>query len=206
MQSDKSQLKEEIANAVTHGVGALAAVCGIVSLLAFAEVSFSAGLLVYAVTLILLYLVSTLYHSLAFTRARNVFRKLDHMAIYVFIAGTYTPFCLNVLEGWTKWTLLIAIWTLAIGGVVMKCFLTGKLEWLSLAIYISMGWMVMFVIKPVYSSLSDAGFWLLVSGGIAYTLGTFFYMCDRIRYSHSIWHLWVVAGSSFHFFSIATFI
>jgi hemolysin III len=122
------------------------------------------------------------------------------------IAGTYTPYCLSVLDGWARWTLLGIIWGCACAGIVIKCFFTGKLEWLSLVFYVLMGWMALFVIKPIYDSLSFAGFLFLLIGGLAYTLGTYFYMNDRIRYNHSIWHLWVLAGSTFHFFSILTLI
>jgi hemolysin III len=118
------------------------------------------------------------------------------------IAGTYTPYCLTVLDGWVRWTLLGVIWACAIAGILIKCFFTGKLEWLSVAFYILMGWMAIFVIKPIYQALPFYGFLFLVAGGVAYSIGTYFYMNDRIRFNHSIWHLWVLAGSAFHFFSI----
>ncbi len=205
-KSAKPVLGEEIANAVTHGIGALLAIAGLVILIIFSDGGNLFSLVIYGVTLILLYFASTLYHSLVFTRARNLFRKFDHMAIFLLIAGTYTPFCLTALDGWVGWTLLAVIWTFAIIGIVMKAFFTGKHEWISITMYILMGWMVVPVIKPIYDALSFQAFILLVLGGVAYTVGTFFYMNRRISYSHSIWHLWVLAGSVLHFFSVLSLV
>lgn len=126
------------------------------------------------------------------------------MAIFFLIAGTYTPFCLNALDGWMCWALLGTIWACAALGIIMKCFYTGKLEWLSVILYVIMGWMGILAIKPMFDSLSLLGFLFLLTGGIAYTSGTYFYVNSRIRFHHSIWHLWVLAGSTFHFFSILT--
>lgn len=196
--------KEEIANAVTHGAGALLAIAGLVILIIFKEVAASPGYLIYGISLVILYLMSTLYHSLTHKGAKNVFRKLDHMAIFLLIAGTYTPFCLVGMSGWISWALLITVWICAIGGILLKCFYTGKGEWLSLMFYIVSGWMAVLAIKPIYDVLSATGFALLIAGGLAYTIGTYFYMSNRIRYSHSIWHLWVMAGSALHFFSVLT--
>jgi hemolysin III len=196
--------KEEIFNAITHGIGTMVAIAGLTILVVFTDVAQEPGYLVYGVSLVLLYTISTLYHSLTHARAKHVFRKLDHMAIFLFIAGTYTPYCINVLTGWTRWILLIAIWGCAILGIIIKCFYTGKLEWLSLVFYLLMGWMAIFVIKPIYDSLPFIGFLFLLIGGLAYTIGTYFYMSSRIRFGHGIWHLWVLAGSVFHFFSIMT--
>jgi hemolysin III len=113
---------------------------------------------------------------------------------------------LNVLDGWARWVLLGIIWGCAAAGILIKCFFTGKLEWLSLTFYVTMGWMAVFVIKPIYAALPLSGFLFLLIGGAAYTLGTYFYVNTRIRFSHSIWHLWVLAGSTFHFFSIMSLI
>ncbi len=199
-------LKEEIANAVTHGLGTLLAIAGLVVLVVLTDVAKEPGYLIYAVSLVLLYLVSTLYHSITHRRTRDLFRKLDHMAIFLLIAGTYTPYCLHVLDGWMRWTLLGVIWGCALVGIAIKCFYTGKFEWLSLVFYVLMGWMALFVIKPIYDFLPRSGFLFLLIGGAAYTLGTYFYMNERIRFNHSIWHLWVLTGSTFHFFSILTLI
>ena len=201
---DQPRLGEEIANAVTHGVGAIMAIAGLVVLVAYSGEGFVLSSAIYGTTLVLLYLASTLYHSLVFTRARKLFRKFDHMAIFLLIAGTYTPFCLTALKGWVGWVVLATVWSCAILGIVFKSLFTGRFEWLSISMYILCGWMVIFAIKPIYDSLSLHGFIMLVAGGVAYTIGTFFYMNTRIRYSHSIWHLWVLAGSVLHFFSVLT--
>jgi hemolysin III len=198
----KPKLGEEIANAVTHGIGALLAVFAFVFLVVHAKEGFRIGLAIYGSSLVLLYLASTLYHSLVFTRARHLFRKFDHMAIFLLIAGTYTPFCLTALDGWLRWTMLGVVWGFAILGIVLKSVFTGRFEWLSVSIYILTGWMVIVAIKPIYEFLSFEGFVLLVAGGLAYTIGTVFYVNTRIRFHHSIWHLWVLAGSVLHFFSI----
>jgi hemolysin III len=152
----------------------------------------------------MLYLASTLYHSLIFTRARKLFRKFDHMAIFLLIAGTYTPFCLSVLHGWLRWVMLGTVWLFAIAGIVLKAIFTGRFEWLSTAIYILTGWLVIFAIKPLYEFLPLQSFVLLIAGGLAYTIGTFFYVKSKIPYFHTVWHLWVLAGSILHFFSILT--
>jgi hemolysin III len=200
------EFKEELANAVSHGFGTVVAIIGLAVLIVLTDVYHEPGYLIYGISLVLLYITSTLYHSIRHNRVKNVFRKLDHMAIFLLIAGTYTPYCLNVLHGWARWTLLGIIWGCAAAGIFIKFFYTGKREWLSLIFYILMGWMALFVIKPIYDSLSLSGFLYLLIGGLAYTMGTYFYMNTRIRYSHSIWHLWVLAGSTFHFLSILTLV
>ncbi len=197
-------LGEEIANAITHGIGVVLAVVGSVILLLYADARLMLSISIYGTSLILLYLASTLYHSLIFTRARDLFRKLDHMAIFLLIAGTYTPFCFTALHGWLRWTMLGTVWGCAVVGIVLKALFTGKFEWLSLMIYILSGWMVILAIKPIYEFLSPWSFGLLISGGLAYTVGTVFYVNKRIPYSHSIWHLWVLAGSLLHYFSVVS--
>jgi len=203
-QETKPKLGEELANAITHGIGVLLAIVGLVLLVLRADDSSLASFAIYGSTLILLYLASTLYHSLIFTGARKLFRKFDHMAIFLLIAGTYTPFCITALDGWMGWALLAAVWSFAILGIVMKSMFTGRFEWLSVSIYILTGWMVILAIKPIYDTLTVAGFAFLVAGGLAYTVGTLFYMAKRVPYAHSIWHLWVLAGSVLHYFSVLT--
>ena len=204
--ASRPKLGVEIANAVTHGVGVLLAIFALVFLCIRAEGASVVGFVIYGASLIMLYLASTLYHSLIFTRARGLFRKFDHMAIFLLIAGTYTPFCITALEGWLGWAMLGAVWGFAILGIVFKSLFTGRYEWLSVSIYILTGWMVIFAIKPIYESLSIPGFAFLVAGGLFYTIGTFFYVNTKIPYSHSIWHLWVLGGSVFHFFSVLTLV
>lgn len=200
----KPKLGEELANAITHGVGVLLAIAGLVWLMLQADDGSFLSFAIYGTTLILLYLASTLYHSLIFTGARKLFRKFDHMAIFLLIAGTYTPFCMTALDGWMGWALLAAVWGFAVLGIVMKSMYTGRFEWLSVSLYILTGWMVILAIKPIYDTLTGTGFLFLVVGGLSYTIGTFFYMSKRIPYAHSIWHLWVLAGSVLHFFSVLT--
>lgn len=200
----KPRLGEELANAITHGIGTLLAIAGVIFLIIFADGASAVAVGIYGATLVSLYLASTLYHSLIFTRARKLFRKFDHMAIFLLIAGTYTPFCLTVLDGWKSWSMLGAVWTLAIAGIVLKSMFTGRFEWLSISIYILTGWMVILVIKPMYDLLSLQGFILLIGGGLAYTIGTVFYAKSKIPWFHSIWHLWVLAGSVMHYFAVLT--
>ena len=200
----RGSVGEEVANAITHGVGVILAIVGLVILIVQGRPGSVLGFAVYGMTLIVLYLASTLYHSLIFTRTRSLFRKFDHMAIFLLIAGTYTPFCLLALDGWLAWTMLATVWAFAVFGIVMKSLFTGKFEWLSVSIYVATGWLVVFAIKPIYAALSAEGFLLLVGGGVAYTIGTFFYIRSSIPYNHSIWHLWVLAGSVLHFFSVLT--
>ncbi len=205
-KTENYNLGEEIANSVTHGIGALLAIAGLVILVVIADAASRLSVIVYGTTLILLYLASTLYHSLIFTRVRGLFRKFDHMAIFLLIAGTYTPFCLIALNDRVGWLLLAGVWAFAIIGIVMKSFSTGRHEWVSVAMYILMGWMIIPVISSIYELLTLQGFILLVAGGISYTIGTYFYLSRRIPYSHSIWHLWVLGGSVLHFFSILTLV
>ena len=154
--ASRPKLGVEIANAVTHGVGVLLAIFALVFLCIRAEGASVVGFVIYGASLIMLYLASTLYHSLIFTRARGLFRKFDHMAIFLLIAGTYTPFCVTALDGWLGWAMLGAVWGFAILGIVFKSLFTGRYEWLSVSIYILTGWMVIFAIKPIYESLSMA--------------------------------------------------
>lgn len=197
---------EEIANAITHGLGALLAIAALVLLIVFAAfdgnvwhvVSFS----VFGATLVVLYMASTLYHSLTNQRAKILFRKFDHMSIYLLIAGSYTPFCLTVLNNWIGWTLFGVVWASAVLGIVLKAFYTGKNERLSTLLYVVMGWAALFAIKPIYDAVSLTTFLLLIGGGMCYTLGTVFFVKDKIRYFHSIWHLFVLGGSVLHFFAV----
>lgn len=198
--------REEIANAITHGLGALLAIAALIILTVFSilkgttwhVVSFT----IFGATLVTLYLASTLYHSLTNEKAKVLFRKFDHMSIYLLIAGTYTPFCLTVLNNWIGWTLLGIVWGSAILGIVLKAFFTGKKELLSTILYVVMGWVALFAIKPLFDSVSLTTFILLMTGGVFYTAGIYFFTKDRIKYFHSIWHVFVLAGSVFHFFAV----
>lgn len=202
----KFSSREEIANAITHGVGALLAISGLVLLIVFSALDGSAwhvtSFSIFGATMTVLYVMSTLYHALTSHSVKNLFRKFDHMSIFLLIAGTYTPFCLTALRGWTGWVLFGIVWLCAITGIVLKAFHTGKKEFLSTILYILMGWIVVFFIKPVYLHMSGTGFSFLIAGGCCYTLGALFFIKDRIPYFHSVWHLFVLAGSICHFFAV----
>ncbi|SKA78905.1 hemolysin III [Clostridium sp. USBA 49] len=197
---------EEIANAITHGIGAMLAIAALVILIVYATiegtvwhvVSFS----IFGAALVILYLESTLYHSFTGEKIKKLFRKFDHMSIYLLIAGTYTPFCLTVLRGTLGWTILGIIWVSAAIGITLKAFYTGKKERLSTILYIIMGWMIIIAIKTLYIKMTFSGFLFLVIGGLLYTVGAFFYSKNKIFFNHSIWHLFVIGGSVFHFFSV----
>jgi hemolysin III len=197
--------REEIANAITHGIGAGLAISALVILIVFSAINGTSehivGFSIFGATMVILYLASTLYHSLSHARAKFLFRKFDHMSIYLLIAGSYTPFCLAVLPGWVGWTILGIVWGCAIAGIVVKAFYTGKYEGISTFLYIVMGWLIIPAIKPLYESVSFQTFIFLLLGGLFYTAGTFFFIKDK-QYYHSIWHLFVLAGSTFHFFSV----
>jgi hemolysin III len=201
-----SVAKEEMANALTHGVGVLFSVAALVLLVMMASFSGSAwhitGFTIFGSTMLLLYLSSTLYHALTNKTAKNLFRKFDHMSIYLLIAGTYTPFCLAALQGWIGWTVLGIVWTCCIVGIIIKAFHTGKHEKLSTFLYIIMGWIILPVIKPLYDAVAGEVFALLMAGGALYTAGTYFFLKDTRRYYHSIWHVFVLSGTVLHFLSV----
>ncbi|MDQ0162190.1 PAQR family membrane homeostasis protein TrhA [Bacillus alveayuensis] len=197
---------EEIANAITHGIGFLLSIAALVLLIINAVnigsiwyiVSFS----VYGGTMILLFLSSTLVHSFPKGKAKDLFEIFDHSAIYLFIAGTYTPIVLTVLRGPLGWTIFAIVWTLAIAGVIFKVFFVKKFLYTSTFIYILMGWLVVFAWKPLTISLPSNCLYFLVIGGIFYTFGTIFYIWRSFPYHHAVWHMFVIAGSIFHFFAI----
>ena len=202
----KSHVKEEIANAITHGLGALLAIAGLVLLIVFSAIKGTAwhivSFTIFGATAIILYLSSTLYHSFTSDKVKFLFRKFDHMSIYLLIAGTYTPFCLVTLQGWVGWTFFGTIWGFAVLGILLKVFFTGKKEKLSTLIYVLMGWFGILAAKPLYDAMPAHSFVLLLTGGVFYTLGTVFFVKDNIRFFHSIWHLFVIAGTTTHFFSV----
>lgn len=197
---------EEIANAVTHGIGALLAVTALIILIVFSASKGNAwhvvSYTIFGTTLVLLYLGSTLYHSLTNRAAKRVFRKIDHSTIYLLIAGTYTPYTLTVLRSPMGWVIFGIIWSMALCGIVVKCIWVGKYDKLSTLIYVIMGWMIIISIKRLWVVLPHTSFILLVLGGVTYTLGAILYSFDRIPYNHPIWHLFVLGGSGLHFFSV----
>jgi hemolysin III len=201
-----TDMRDEIASALTHGVGAAAALAGgavLITLAALHGDGWQLGAaIVFGATLLLLYVASTLYHAIQHPVAKARLKVFDHCAIYLLIAGTYTPFTLIGLRGPWGWGLFAAIWTLAVAGVIFKLFYTGRFKLLSTLIYIAMGWLVIVAIKPLLASLDSWTLSWLLAGGIFYTLGTYFYHRESIRYSHAIWHLFVIAGSVCHFVAV----
>ena len=205
-EHDHESPREELANALTHGVGALAALVGGIVLVAMAANYGNgwqlAGAIVFSLALVLLYAASTLYHASRDRVVRGRMKVFDHCAIFVLIAGTYTPFTLVGLRADGGWWLFAAIWTLAVAGVVFKLFFTGRFKGLSTLIYIGMGWMAVLAIKPFLRQIPpDTLAWLL-GGGLAYTVGTLFYMSQRIPFAHAIWHGFVLLGSACHFVAV----
>lgn len=202
----KYTLGEELFNAITHGIGALLSVAGCVILLVrchqlgdgVAVVSSA----IYGTTLIILYTMSTLYHALANEKAKAVFRVFDHVTIYLLIAGTYTPYTLACLGGALGWTLFGIVWTVAIVGIVFSSISLRRFQKLSMICYIAMGWVILIAIKPLWQVIGTLPMVFLVIGGVLYTGGVLFYQMKESRYMHSIWHLFVIAGSIFQYFSI----
>lgn len=199
-------IREEFANALTHGLGATAALAGgsvMITLAALYGDGWQLGsAIVFGLSLLLLYLASTLYHAIQHPVAKGRLKVFDHCAIYLLIAGTYTPFTLIGLRGPWGWGLFAAIWGLAAAGIVFKLFYTGRFKLLSTAIYIAMGWLVLVAIKPLLDALDAWTLGWLLAGGICYTFGTVFYHRPSLKYSHAIWHLFVVAGSVCHYISV----
>ena len=197
---------EEIANSVSHGVGLLAAVVAAPVLIVAAVQRGGAtgviGASVFAFTVVVLYSASMLYHALPPNRAKRVFQVLDHSAIFLLIAGTYTPFTLGVLRGAWGWSLLGLVWSLALGGVILKGISGIRHPRLSLGLYLAMGWIVLIAVKPLWLLMPAEGLFWLVSGGIAYTAGVAFFVAERVRYSHFVWHLFVLAGTACHFIAV----
>jgi len=206
---------EEIANSITHGIGVVLSIAGLSVLTSFASVFGSAWHIVscsiYGATQILLYTASTLYHSIPYPRAKEILRVFDHSAIYLLIAGTYTPFTLVSLRGPWGWTIFGVVWGIAIVGILLRAWwmrkaLTGqKAIWRTLP-YIGMGWIAIIAIKPLLDALAPGGLAFMLAGGLAYTLGSIFYAWKKLPYHHAIWHLFVMAGSAFHFFAVLFYV
>lgn len=209
-QASIYSLPEEVAHGVTHGVGALAAIAGLAVLTAQAALHGNAwhmvSVSIFGAALVLMYTASTLFHSIPHARAKHVFRVLDHCLIYVLIAGTYTPFTLVTLRGPVGWSLFGAVWGLALLGIAFKIFTTGRFEKLSLAVYLVMGWCVLLAVKPLMAALPTAGLWLLLAGGLSYSVGTIFYRWESLRYHHAIWHLFVLGGSVLHYLAVLLYV
>jgi hemolysin III len=203
-------LGEEIANSVTHGIGVVLAIAALGVLCTFASRRGTAwhvvGCSVFAATLILLYTASTLYHSVPSSRLKRVLQGIDHCAIFLLIAGTYTPFTLVNLRGPWGWTLFGVIWGLALVGILLRAAVSHTRKRTFLALYLAMGWAVVVAIEPLFESVAPGGIALLVAGGLAYTAGVFFYRWRSLPYHHAIWHGFVLAGSTLHFFAVLLYV
>ena len=199
-------IQEEIANSVTHGVGTGMAVVGLIVLIVLAAVYGGTrqivSVSVYGGSLIILYLASTLYHSIQHPQAKKVLRIFDHASVYILIAGTYTPFLLLAIRGTLGWAVLAIVWTLAAIGITWKIFFIGRYEIIATAAYVLMGWMCMILVKEMITKLPPVGLVLLMTGGIIYTIGVIFYAWEKIPYNHAIWHVFVLGGSICHYFAI----
>ena len=202
----KLSAREEIFNSITHGIGALLSVAALVTLIIFAVLKGDAwhvvSFTIYGSTLVLLYLSSTLYHGFTKEKLKNLFARFDHAAIFLLIAGTYTPFLLTVLRGTLGWTLFGIIWGVAIAGVVIRSIYLTRFRKLMVALYLAMGWMFVVAIGPMIKNLPQVSMIFLLSGGIFYSIGVVFYMWRNLKYGHGIWHLFVLAGSIMHFFAV----
>lgn len=205
-------LGEEIANSITHGIGAALGVAALVVMIVKAVVAGShpaslASAIIFGIALILEYLASTLYHAIAPAAAKRVFRIIDHSCIYVLIAGTYTPFCLITLADAGGIPLCIAVWALAVAGILFEVFMRQRQSrWLTIAVYLAMGWLVLFRLPQLIGALHPTALFLLAAGGVCYTIGAVFYVLKKIRYMHTVFHVWVLAGSVLQFLAVVLFV
>lgn len=201
---------EEVANSITHGVGTLLSIAALV-LMIIVSVGAGGGIKLYAslifgITLILEYTNSTLYHALTNPKAKKVFKILDHSSIYMLIAGTYTPFCLLALADHGGIVVLVIVWAIAAAGIASETFWVFRPRWLAAALYLAMGWMIMFKVGDLLAAVPAGALILLLAGGACYTVGVVFYVLKKIKFMHSIWHLWVIAGSVCHILAVLLYI
>ena len=200
---------EELANSLTHGFGLLLSIAGLIVLIANASafgVREIASCGIYGASLILVYTTSTLYHSSAAIESKRRLRTLDHVAIFLLIAGTYTPFVLIALRGTWGWSLFTIVWTLAVLGVVFELTSLRRFRGAMVALYIAMGWVGLIALKPLVAALPSAGLWLLFGGGVSYTFGVLFYAWRSLRYHHAVWHLFVLGGSVLQYFAVLWYV
>ena len=202
---------EEIWHAVTHGVGIALSIAALVLLVAFTLIHGHDALhlacaIVYGISLIILYGSSTLYHAVTHTKAKSLFQKFDHAAIYILIAGTYTPIALITIGGVSGWVIFATEWTIAVVGVALKFLYPNRFELLSLIAYLVMGWLIVIDFSTFKAQIALPGFWLIIAGGLAYSGGVFFYIKDNVTHFHTIWHLFVMAGSILQFLAILMYV
>ncbi len=202
--------KEEIASAITHGIGVGLSIWALVLLVMKAvdqgNVYHVVSFTVFGSALITVYLTSTLFHAIRVRRVKKFFNLMDHAAIYFLIAGTYTPITLGPLRGPWGWSIFGVIWGLAVAGIIFKVFFIGKFRTLSAFLYVAMGWAIIVAVKPLLETMPENGLWLLLAGGLSYSGGVVFYILKDIPYAHSIWHLFVLGGSVCHFLSIYLYV
>ncbi len=201
---------EELANSITHGIGLVLSIAGFAILIAFAAMRGGrlqiVSCAVYGSTLICVYAASTLYHALASPRLKRALKIFDHCAIYLLIAGTYTPFTLVVLRGGWGWSLFAIVWLLAMAGIVFKLWFVDHFKILSTVLYLAMGWIAVIAIKPLLTSIPSHGVYWLVAGGLLYSIGVAFFAAPRLRFGHAIWHVFVIAGSTCHYFAVLFYV
>jgi hemolysin III len=206
----RNAFHEEVANSITHGVGLALSVIGLGVLIVLACLYGSAlhiaSCSVYGATLVMLYTASTLYHSFRSPRIKHIFKIIDHCAIYLLIAGTYTPFTLVMLRGGWGWSLFGIIWMLCFVGIIFKLFFVNKFQIISTIVYVLMGWLAIVAIKPMVQMIPAGCILWLVAGGLFYTIGVLFFAWHKIPYNHAIWHVFVVAGSVCHFFAVMLYV
>ncbi|HAN77470.1 MAG TPA: hemolysin D [Bacteroidales bacterium] len=202
----RTSIKEEMFNVITHALGIGLSIAGlgilVVSAIRFGDVWHIVSFSIYGVSLIFLYTASTIFHSLLKVRPKFYANIVDHSAVYILIAGTYTPFTLITLRGSWGWTIFGIVWGLAILGVTYKIFMNTKYRVLSTIVYLLMGWVIIIAVKPLYDNLASGGLWLLALGGLSYSIGVVFYTFRKIPWGHGIWHIFVLLGSVLHFFSV----
>ncbi|MCZ1267768.1 hemolysin III family protein [Paenibacillus taichungensis] len=202
--------REEVANAVTHGIGAALSVAALVILIVFASMKGTAwhvvSFTIYGITMLLLYTSSTLVHAWKDGKVKDLFEIFDHSSIYLFIAGSYTPLLFIAVRGTLGWALFGIIWGVALFGVIFKAFFTKRFLFMSTIFYIAMGWLIVIAWQPLMTAIPTGGIVLLVAGGLMYTLGTLFYVWRGFPYHHAIWHLFVLAGSILHFFMVLLYL
>lgn len=210
MSKSERTRREEIANAVVHGIGALLGCAALSLLVVFASLRGSAYHIVscsiYGATLVVLYTLSALYHALRGDRAKRIFRTLDHSAIFLLIAGTYTPFLLVTLRGAWGWSLFGVLWGMAGLGIVLEWVCRGRFRVLSVPVYLIMGWIALLALRPLTAALAGMGLTLVIAGGVTYTLGVVFYVMKRVPFAHTVWHAFVLGGSVCHFFAVMFYV
>ena len=206
MKFKRYTIGEEIFSSVTHGIGTLLAVGGTAVLIVlsaiYSDVWSVVGSAIFGASLIILYCMSTLYHSITNEKAKKFFRIMDHNTIFFLIAGTYTPITISILRGWIGWVLFGIVWGAAIIGIILNSIDLEKFRKPSVVCYIAMGWVIIFAVKPLMDAMDSTSLWLLIGGGVFYTVGVIFYAIKKVRYFHSIWHIFTLLGSVCHYFSI----